>query len=373
MKINLRYKLLNKSTVIACITFTCIIISFFSHAQIDSTLTFFKTSIEPHYGFIIPHNQSMKYVVQKPVWGADITFFKRTGGNRLWHLLYRKPSIGAGLHYMNLGNPDYFGSAIAVYVITGFYLKEKTNTFAYNFGYGLCYMTRPFNADNNYFNIAIGSHLNIFLRASFGYNAEIRNIGVKPFLSFIHFSNGSFKKPNLGLNMVSAGMMIALPVKKQYCFPLIGVPNFLDEKYTVSVSAGTTVHQKEPPLSPLYPVYILSAEGAWVYSYKHSAGIGFYWTHDRAIIYQKDYPEHNPVRSGPYLHFNTFYGKFAFSAQSGVYIYDKYKHDAPVFTRLGFSYTFLPNLKTGFYLKSHFFVADYFELSVSYTILNIKK
>jgi hypothetical protein len=373
MKELLRYFILHKTIVSICCTVVFFLLPGTVSGQSDTVLTFYKVTLEPQYGFITPHNNSMKYLVRKPVWGADWVVFRRTAGNRMWHRYYRKPSVGLGLHYMNLGNPEYFGHAFAVFASTGFHFTEKEDGFVYLINYGFSYLSKRFDASDNYYNIAIGSHVNVFLKVSLGYQAEINHVSIRPYISFIHYSNGSFHKPNLGINILNAGLTAGLPVKKRYDYPCYGPITEHPGSYAFSLISGIAFHQKDPPLSPVYAVYVLRLEAERIYSRKHSWGGGIDYSHDRAILFQKDYPEHNPSRVGAYLHYSSFFGKFTFSAQSGVYIYDKYIHNGPVFTRLGLSYKVWKNLRTCVFLKSHFFVADFIEFSVRYTFYKTRQ
>lgn len=373
MKELLRYFTFYRFTVtLCCFAFLTTIHGSVS-GQPDSVLTYYKVSLEPQYGFITPHNYTMRYLVKKPVWGADLVLFRRTAGDRLWHRYYRKPSVGMGIHYMNLGNPEYFGHAMAVFASTAFHFTEKENGFVYHINYGFSYLTKRFDADNNYYNIAIGSHVNVFLKLSLGYQAEFRNVSIRPYLSFIHYSNGSFHKPNLGINILNAGLTTGFPVKKKYFYPYYGPLTDHPGSFAFSVLAGTAFHQKDPPLSPVYPVYVLRLEAEKIYSRKHSWGGGLDYSNDQAIRFQNDYPEHDPNRLALYMHYSSFFGKFTFSAQSGIYLYDKYTHNGPVITRLGLSYQLWKNIRTCVFLKSHFFVADFIEFSIRYTFFETRR
>lgn len=372
MKINSVKTAIKKKLVIACAIISYSIVSGTAFSQNDSLLTFFKTGIEPRYGFIIPHNNNLRYLVSKPVFGIDITLSRRSAGEKEWQKYFRNPASGFGLHYINFGSPDYFGSAFALYAMSDFYFSDNKNGFLYHLGYGVSYLTRPFDEENNYYNVVIGSHVNVFFKLALSYSLDINNVAIKPFVSFIHYSNGSFYKPNLGINIANTGINIGIPVKKQYCHPYTGTLTDCTGSYSMLVTLGSGLHQKSNQLTTLYPIYTIRAEAERKYSYKHSWGAGADITYYRFETKQTDFKSVSPYRCGVFLLYNTFINRFIFSAQSGAYIYNEDKEESYIFSRFGLSYSVTDRFRTGVMLKSHFFVADFVELSVTYIFYRSK-
>ena len=372
MKVNSVKTAIKKKLVITCIIISYSIVSGIAFSQNDSLLTFFKTGIEPRYGFIIPHNNNLRYLVSKPVLGIDITWSKRSGGDKVWQRYYRNPASGFGLHYINFGSPEYLGSAFALYAMSDFYFSDRQNGFLYHLGYGVSYLTRPFDEENNYFNVVIGSHINVFFKIALSYSLDINNVSIKPFVSFIHYSNGSFYKPNLGINIASTGISVGIPVKKQYCHPYTGPLNDNHKSYSMLVTLGYGLQQKSNQLTTLYPIYTVRTEAERKYSFKHSYGAGADITYYRFETRQTDFESVSPLRCSVFLLYNTFINRFIFSAQSGAYFFNEDKAESIIFTRFGLSYSITDRFRTSVNLKSHFFVADFIELSATYIFYRSK-
>jgi hypothetical protein len=227
----------------------------------------------------------MKYLVSKPAYGFDLIFFRRTAGNKNWHHIYRKPYVGAGLHYMNFGNPTLLGQAVSGYAFIDFYVNRNKNSgFIYHWGEGIAYITKPFESETNNLNIAVGSHINVFIDLSFGYIWTLRNgIMLKPSLSFTHYSNGSFKKPNLGINIINAKLAINLktfPTKNNKSD--VYAPKKEERKYEFQTFFMAGLHQKDPPMSPVYEVYSLRGQSNYKFSNKHAVGLGIDIFNDHA-------------------------------------------------------------------------------------------
>ena len=77
-------------------------------------------------------------------------------------------------------------------------------------------MTHRFDSDENYLNTAISSHLNYYFNLSFNTKFKIsEKLLIGPSVSLSHFSNGAVKKPNLGLNLFTAGLGFSYSIGKQ--------------------------------------------------------------------------------------------------------------------------------------------------------------
>ena len=53
--------------------------------------------------------------------------------------------------------------------------------------------------------------------------------------------------------------------------------------------------------------------------------------------------------------------RFSFPIQLGTYLYDEFKANGAIYTKLGTRYAITKNLLLSFILKSHYAKADYFE------------
>ena len=86
-------------------------------------------------------------------------------------------------------------------------LKSKRHQLSFKFGIGLGYLTQKYDAVENPKNTFIGSHFNAAINLAFSYNYMItKRFGATAFLGFTHFSNGSSRTPNNGINIAHAGI-----------------------------------------------------------------------------------------------------------------------------------------------------------------------
>jgi len=177
------------------------------HTLFSSNLMF---EAKVHYGFLYPHHLELQqYSAHFPAY--EISIQKITYGKQKWEKAFNYPNIGLTLFYCGLGNNPELGVAYALMPLINFpLLKNHTFTLGFRFALGIGYVTNRFDRLTNYKNLAIGSHfnaaVNLMIETRFRIN---RTFSISAGISLQHFSNGSLKLPNNGLNAPMANIGIA--------------------------------------------------------------------------------------------------------------------------------------------------------------------
>lgn len=164
------------------------------------------------HGSILRHNDRVGDLVLNPVRGGEIAIEFQTMGERAWHQFLNFPEIGAGLVFMDFGNPTMLGQGIALYPYMNIALL-RTNFFTLNMkpGAGVSFLNKRYSNTPHTpgtlvgANGAIGSVMNVFL--TFGGNLEVPiggGFSLTADYAWNHVSNGSIIQPNSGLNMMNA-------------------------------------------------------------------------------------------------------------------------------------------------------------------------
>ena len=171
-----------------------------------------------HAGIFWHHHFEMqRFNARYPAFEASV--YQSTFGRNEWESVYQYPYIGVTFYHADFGfnfeqNPEVgnaLGSVYALYPFINYPLNPNEDSqLTFKLGAGLGYLTHPFNNFTNYYNFAIGSHLNAAVNLSFEYRQRItsRFMSVASF-GLTHFSNGSTKLPNYGLNTFSAAWGLA--------------------------------------------------------------------------------------------------------------------------------------------------------------------
>ena len=166
-----------------------------------------QIEIRPSYGFIICHHPELKHFkTHLPMF--EISLQQVTLGNQYWQSKLNYPAVGINFIYSGLGGNPELGQVFSIYPYLSFnFLKSQKNQLNMRLGVGMSYLTNKFDAKTNYKNTFIGSNLNAALAISFEYNRFItKRLSIAMFVGLTHFSNGSRRAPNNGLNIAHAGI-----------------------------------------------------------------------------------------------------------------------------------------------------------------------
>jgi hypothetical protein len=154
-------------------------------------------------GFLIAHREDSKNLEAHTL-GIELSY-KRKIVNESWATPYKDPTLTYGLMYMDLGQPELTGKVFAF--LAGFetsIVRWNKSQLRFKGATGIGYLTRTFDVYVNRRNQAIGSHFNGAMQLMFTYQRNVGNKGVlEAGFGITHFSNGSFRVPNLGVNMPS--------------------------------------------------------------------------------------------------------------------------------------------------------------------------
>ena len=127
-------------------------------------------------------------------------------GDREWEQYYGYPAYGLGLYTATFpGQNGQLGKPTAIYgFFRGPYKRFDKVALNYTVGLGLTYNWKPYNPVTNPWNVVIGSKQTVYIE--FGTNLSIplsKHFELVAGGVFNHFSNGSLKKPNKGINLVA--------------------------------------------------------------------------------------------------------------------------------------------------------------------------
>lgn len=165
-------------------------------------------------GTTLVHRKKMKHLAHYNPEKIELSFQKQTTGNKDWHNTYNKPKIAYSLILINfkeerLGK-TFAGNIQFIYPL----LKNKKHVLNMVIGLGAGYNTNPFDRKENYQNNVLGSKITgcLHVKSYYQYNVS-ESIGIFGGLGLIHFSNGAFKLPNLGINVGYANVGLNFKIK----------------------------------------------------------------------------------------------------------------------------------------------------------------
>lgn len=337
-------------------------------------------SIEPQFGFVMPHHDYMAYFLEENISGFQLNVGLLTLGSKEWHRYYNYPQIGAGFYHSTLGNNKIYGKMNALYL----YVDRKFLPIHYrlNIGnriaFGLSYMNKYYDKESNPTNIIIATPINAFIQYDImAYFRVNQNITVKMNLGFTHTSNGSIKDPNKGFNVINTG---------------IGLQYALSDDRNVSKDISSSEEHKKTHQfymgvisgcksitrldDKTYALFGLSGE--YLYQVNPTTSIGgevaAYWDSSN-----KDESEPEDAESFSDIDYinitiNPTYslkmGRIYFAFQPGVYIKNKVNSYGLVTNKVGLRYQISPKFMASMAIKAHWLAkADFIEFGIRYNIL----
>jgi len=334
-----------------------------------------------NYGFMINHHLEMK-IFNAHFPSFEINLGKETYGRERWQAMYGYPFIGISYWYSQMGNSKFLGSANAVFPYVNYpIIRNRKHELNFRVGLGLAYLTKRFDRIENYKYIAIGSHLNAAVNLMTEYRLRLNpRINVAVGVALMHFSNGSMKTPNYGINTPSINLAFAYRLSKEntylskkiipslYTFEFPGVKS-------VDIHLGVTVAVKDmgAEYGRVFMVYNIFGNLVKQFSYKSTAGIGLDVTYNAADFYFADL-ENVPYENnrelwrigiGPVYRLNM--SNLSYNFGLGYYLRGKMA-PSDIYFKLGIEYLITDHFFTNLTLRTHFGQADFVGLGLGYKI-----
>jgi len=355
-----------------------ILISFFATAQ-NGLTDHPRWQIKPSFnqGFILVHRISIGHLVKGYPAIYEVNVSKPTLGDQLWQVENNKPDIGLSFQCIDFKNPSQLGYAfsLAPYVEIPLNKTERLSRLILRLCFGATYITKSFDIRTNHKNIAIGSPVNAYVQFKWFWHLPInKNLRFEPGFSFSHASNGRYKNPNLGLNVVSinAALNFLLPSKKVIP-PVTSIDSStkVRSRHEIMTVAAIGFNERQLNTKGLH-TYILS--GAYQYNIRNTHKFSFGTDIFLDEIYNVDYEnEYNKklqgaerIRVSARAGYSYNVGKISFPIELGYYVYEAFNPDARIVSRIGVRYYGSNGFIGHFGLRTHFAVAYNFEYGVGY-------
>lgn len=333
-----------------------------------------------NYGFLIAHHVEME-IFNRHFPSFEFSISQASYGKRQWESFYNYPLMGVTYYNAWLGNSHDLGKAHAVFPFINFPL-QKNNKHELNFrmGAGLAYLTKKFDRLTNYKYNAIGSHLNAAINLMVEYRWKPAHfLQLSAGVQLMHFSNGSTKTPNFGLNIpaLSAGAAFRLNREHQYIQrrlrPDLTMYEF-DGKDFLEVKIGSTFAFKESGDTDgqKFNIYAGFLSVMKSLEYKHKLGLCFdlSWDGSDALLVNRfnnePYNKRELTKPGLAAAYELVLARTSFAFNLGFYLGGKDKSEGMSYYKFGIHYLIAKNLFANLTLKTHFARADYVGIGLGY-------
>lgn len=375
-KINRRYFSLNAALIIVLILINSASFAQKPHSFQAPNLMF---ETRANYGFLTAHHLEMEsFNSHFP--SLEFSLSRSTYGKNQWEVMYHYPVTGLTYWSAWLGEPDIMGKAHALMPYISFPLtKSDKAEFDFRLSAGIGYLTKRFDRLENYKYIAIGSHLNAAINLMFEYRWKpVNHLQLSGGIQLMHFSNGSVKTPNFGLNIPSVSLGAAFRLNKENPYikrsirPHLEMFEFDGHKYIeVRVSSGFGIKDISEVSDERYKVLTGSVSALKSISYKSKAGIGVDFSYDgsdshylgaKGVDYDNDY---KLIKPGVSLMYEVVLSRLSFPMGLGFYTGGAY-FEGNTYFKLGINYIVVRNLFLSVNLKTRYAKADFVTFGLGY-------
>ncbi len=333
--------------------------------------------IKSQYGFIISHHKEMQVFTNHhfPVFQIEIA--RSSTGRKAWQQQYNYPHIGLSYLYSPLGNSPILGDVHALYPFLDFPLSGNHKSgLVLRFGGGLSYFEKCFDRLDNYKNSAIGSHINSVVDFELMYSAAFDNgLRLKTGMAFTHFSNGSSKMPNFGINVLTAGVSVAYnfinKVEMHEAAQIEDPKKGLFEFYTLAYAGKKEI---QPVDGPQYLIANMGFNALYYYRDTRKLGVGLDFVYDdsdvellrregKVLEYRYQY-----IKPGIKAMHEWQISRFSISLQFGVYLIQEENSDGIFYDVVALNYLVGKHFLLNISLKSHFAKADCVGLGLGFKL-----
>ncbi len=336
-------------------------------------------------GLVIPHHKTMLYFIDDFAAGIELNYGYRQFNTDSWEAFFNYPEIGLGFYYGTFGSKEIYGEGYALFPYIQYKLFRSPRISINNkVAMGLGYASKPFHLEDNTYNMVFSTHLNIYigLALSMDYRLSDR-LSATLSGDLTHMSNGAAKKPNHGINVLTASF---------------------GAKYHFNPDLNPRTSRVEPPKSNERELLIMGSIGRsqssvynpqkfwnaslnmnyiWHLNQKRGIGIGIDQLYSEAIPYawqefdniedQLSYSTKDYLITGLFASYNVYLNKTNLFANLGVYLHHRIKPPQPLYPRIGIRYALLPNLIANFSVKASFFRSEFLEFGLGYRFKYSKK
>lgn len=332
-------------------------------------------------GSIIKHRKIVNSLFQDYPSFFSIGWHNTANPDSEWKERFNYLDWGFVLFHQQFNN-EILGNTTSLNYTTTYYLRDRNsrNKLNIQLGFGFGYNSDPFDFETNLSNIVMTSHflfsqhfkLNYFLPDLFN------KIGLQTGITFTHYSNGSLKKPNLGVNSLFVNLGLNYSKNKTTYKRLTEKEKLPKQPYDVSVSLNAGFHESNPGLG-VNSVYFATAYLHKKLGHKSALQVGVDFFNSQSV---KDYAnlryismgnsdnelkDHKQI--GGFFGHELFFNKLSLETQVGYYLYKPFKEGALIYQKISFKHSLNKKRSAlSINLKIHYFEAEYISLGLHHQI-----
>ncbi len=311
--------------------------------------------------------------------GFDVRLgFRKTDADDIYCSLYRRPYFGIGAYGSTFNNGD-IGKPAALYFFFTLPMAFENNkklTFSYSAAFGLAYNFNPYHEYKNPANNFIGSYGNCYVHLGFVANYKISDYwSLNATTGLKHFSNGAYKLPNSGINLIPITLGVSKRLNDGNLCPKQGsLPTYKKhDLVNISYSQGSKNYEigERNYYKSTFSVNYLKQM-----SYRYRIGLGADIFYSAGGVNRNDTDQSDFEKTVSYAVVGSWEWVLTKNLYAPIglayYLHRNFSNGEKqqYYERIGLRYRLSKNLHAGLTIKAHAAVADYFEWTIGYTFHN---
>lgn len=325
-----------------------------------------------HAGFNWVHTSALGAIRRTYPLGLELDAQRQFVGQRAWDFCNCYPRAGGALSYWNFDAPAILGHGIrAVGFVEPVFLTRHRLQLGIRMGGGLALLTQPFDSVTNPLNQAYSTYLNFPLFVDLALHLRLDpHWSLRLGLNYNHVSNGGLSLPNKGLNYPTASLgadyaPMGIDFKARARNRDRQPP---DPRLRLYTGVGGSLKRPSGADNFQAPVWSVWGNAGYYVGRWSGLNLGLEWVSDgaRRIKMEREGIPGRHERGAVLVGHQFLLGRVLFSQQLGIYVFDQFKLNDPVFQRYGLGLHVTKRLLAGISLKAHRHVADLLELRIAW-------
>ncbi len=356
-----------------------LLICYGAYSQVESKASY-TLDVNNYYGTILKHNPDIAHLITGHPSGVILSFQRKTFGDEEWQRLYNHPDYGVSFIYQNLDN-EFLGEHFGIFAHYNFYFFNRL--LMLRIGQGASYNTTPYDEDDNFRNIAYGTHLVSGSYALLNFKKEniLKGLGLQAGLGVVHYSNGNTKAPNKSTNTLFLNAGLTYRLDENIPERIVKEKGLVkgSEPFGYGFILRSGVNESDVVGSGRFPFYTLGAFIDKRLNKKSALQLGSEVFFSKALERFIDFRavggfndgvtgDEDSKRVGVYLGHELRVNRTSVITQFGYYVYYPFDFEGQTYLRAGLRYNFTKNIFGEFTVRSHAAKAEAMEFSIGYRL-----
>jgi len=320
------------------------------------------------------------YLIEDFAKGFEINYGRCLFSQESWESTFNYPEIGLGLYYGTFGNNKIYGSGIALFPYVNHNIYRSSHFSVQNkVSFGLGYATKAYCQNNNPYNSIFSTHLNIYIGLALLMDYRISDrLSVDLSASLTHLSNGAMRKPNNGINTVTASIGTKYHFNTDRTPVLKRTKPLKSNQKEILVVGSIGRSQSTRYNNQHYWNANLNITHLWHINSKRAIGIGYdqiyaesipyAWLDDSIDDHSVHFTSSDNLVSGLFASYNVFLGQTTLYVNIGAYLQTNIEPPHPIYPRIGIRHDITQKIVANFSVKASFFRSEFLEFGLGYRI-----